>query len=154
MVGGGLSGGVQGLIEERTMGGMARGALFGAGFASLGWGAGRLAGWIRPLPLQPQSLPNYRTGAGGQIRFGSIQQRWGLLRRLMHGHLMVRTNRPDTVTYGGLTQVSYSRRHHVKPLSLGGADHRTNMIIMDVGPHAPMHPTASVRTAPLGTMFY
>jgi len=110
-----------------------RGAAAGASMAMFAWSLGRATNWVRPLPQQPEGLDP---------------------RSSRQGRLLVRTGRPDDVSYGDVDMVRGFRRHHVKYLSLGGRDVRSNIELMPARIHNQYHPTTEVRRSPYGTVFY
>lgn len=121
----GLSGAAYGAARGGAVGALAGGVIGGAA-----WGVGRAGGVIRELEGYPETLPDPRQG------------------------LMVRTKRPDNVTYGGTTAKPGTARHHQKPLSLGGTDTPGNMIDVPMEIHRTPHPGQSVKNASMGTWFY
>jgi RHS repeat-associated protein len=140
--GGGVSGGVAGGIEgyrqtgtfagtaRGAAGGAAQGAVVGGAIGAAGWGAGRLGGQIRPLPEQPEGIPDPRS-KGVLVRTEPVRGNYG-----------------DTEVRLGFA------RHHIKPLSLGGTDTPDNIVKVPLGTHQQAHPGAEVNEAPLGTLFY
>ena len=123
------TGSLRGLISGAVYGGIS-GAVVGGAIGGSAWGVGRATGWIRPLPKQPEGLPDPRTKS-----------------------IMVRTE-PRRGDYGGVFVKEGYARHHIKPLSLGGTDTPDNIVQVPIDIHRQPHPGPEVRNAPVGTIFY
>ena len=107
-----------------------KGAVAGAIFSGIAWAGGRATEMIVPLKDYPKGLPDPRSKG-----------------------LLIKT-KPNRGDYGGvLTKEGYAR-HHVKPLSLGGRDSRSNMALIPVEVHRAPHPGPYINSKPIGTLFY
>lgn len=110
--------------------GAMKGAVAGAIFSGIAWAGGRATEIIVPLKDYPKGLPDPRSKG-----------------------LLIKT-KPNRGDYGGvLTKEGYAR-HHVKPLSLGGRDSRSNMALIPVEVHRAPHPGPYINSKPIGTLFY
>jgi RHS repeat-associated protein len=135
---GAISGGYEGYQREGTLravlGGAVRsgglGAAIGGAITGAAWGIGRAMERIRPLPEQPEGLPDPRSKG-----------------------LLVRTE-PIRGDYGGVPVKPGYNRHHIKPLSLGGTDTPDNIVDVPIDIHRQLHPGPQVTKAPPGTIFY
>lgn len=110
--------------------GAGKGAAVGAAIGGAAWGIGRVTGWIRRLPEQPEGLPDPREEG-----------------------ILIRT-KPRRGDYGNVEVEPGYARHHKKPLSLGGTDDPSNIVKVPVEIHRQPHPGREVIEAPLGTIFY
>ena len=134
-VSGGVQGGFQGYRETGTLRGSmvgllkgaGRGAAIGGAIAAGGWATGRASGLIKKLPDQPD-----------------IVDTRGLL---------VKTRRPESLTYGDQPVKPGLIRHHAKPISLGGSDSAGNIRYISPGSHRVEHPVG-IRQDPYGTIYY
>jgi RHS repeat-associated protein len=135
---GAVTGAYEGYLNEGTISGALLGMAWGAGQGALvggiigasAWGVGRATGQIRPLPKQPEGLPDMRSK--------------GILIR----------RKPPRGDYGGVPVKPGYARHHIKPLSLGGTDTPDNIVELPIGVHRQPHPGPAVTKAPYGTIFY
>lgn len=146
-IGGTISGGIYGGYAgykntgtwEGVRNGMIRGATTGAvigGSLSIAsWGVGQLSGKWRPLPEQPEGIPDPRTQPGTMVK--SYAKRADL-----------------NVTYGNVEVTPGQARHHIKPLCLGGKDDASNIVKIPENIHRQPHPGTAVKSAPGGTIFY
>jgi RHS repeat-associated protein len=136
---GSVEGGIEGYRETGTFSGAALGSAWGAakgaGFGVL-IGAGsfyavRAVGNLKPLPDQPEGLPDPREGG-----------------------LLVRTRADrEEISYGGAEIQPGYARHHVNPLSLGGTDTRANIRMVPVEVHRQHHPAGDLSDR-AGTFYY
>ena len=110
-------------------GGLKGGAL-GAVVAGSAWGIGRATGRIQKLTGYPEDLPDPRKGG-----------------------ILIRTE-PGERTYDGMEVKPGYPRHHIKPLALGGRDVKSNLEYVPASIHRQSHPSAQVKSAPKGTIFY
>jgi hypothetical protein len=136
---GAVVGGIEGYEDTGTLAGTLRGATrgggrgaalgagLGAAFYGVGWASGK---WL-PLPKQPPGISDPRTRG-----------------------TLVRTPRPENLTYGEVETQPGFNRHHVKPLSLGGSDTPDNIRMIPMEIHRLPHPGPSVNQAEPGTIFY
>jgi RHS repeat-associated protein len=136
---GAINGFVSGAVTGALVGAAGGGGAFGIGRATaalsqfqfgpdwLRWGG------IQPLPEQPAGIPDPRSSPFGRF--------------------LVRTE-PVRRDYGNVSPQAGFRRHHIKPLSLGGPDVAENVTLIPEPVHRQSHPGAAVRDSEYGTIFY
>ena len=108
-----------------------KGAAAGTSIAATGWGIGHATGKIQKLEKYPEELPNPRRG------------------------IMIKTHADRTdINYGDKPIEPGYRRHHIKPLNLGGCDVPSNIEYVPNDIHKLPHPGPVVRDASYGTIFY
>ena len=134
---GAVEGALDGYAETGTFSGAAlgalqggaRGAVIGAVIAGGSHYAARAGGILKKLPDQPAGLQDMR-GRG----------------------ILVKTDR-EVRSYGGVEVQPGMARHHIKPVSLGGTDHPSNISQVPVEIHRQPHP-AGLPPGNYGTFYY